>query len=251
MDTRWLAGRRLDPDAETRLFCLPYAGGSAAAYRGWRGRLPAGLELCALELPGRGGRLGEPAVPRLGRLVEMIADGIAAGLDRPYALFGHSMGGLLAFELARSLRRRGLRPPERVFISAMAPPGTSVARPQLHQAPDEEVLRRLAELGGTPPELLANEELMELLLPVFRADFAVLETYEYRPEAPLAVPLTVCGGRADRNAPPTGLHGWRKHTSADARLHLFDGGHFYLHEQQEHLLGAVLSDLSPAHRSVV
>ncbi len=246
MDRRWLAGRELSPGADFRLFCLPYAGGGAAVYRGWQEMAPAGVQVLAMELPGRGTRLREAPFLRLAPLIRSVADTLTDALDRPYALFGHSMGGLLVFELARALRRRPVRQPAHVFVSAAGSPGTPPTRPLLHCATDDEIRQRLAELGGTPPDLLDNVELMELMLPVLRADFSVLETYEHRPEAPLSTPLTVLGGRADRIVPPKALDGWQRHTSAGSRLCLFPGDHFFLHRTAADVLATVVRDLGAA-----
>lgn len=246
MDRRWLAGRELSPHADVRLFCLPYAGGGAAVYRGWQELAPDGMQVVALELPGRGTRLREAPFLRLASLIRSMADALTDALDRPYALFGHSMGGLLAFELARALRHRTVRQPAHVFISAAASPSAPPVRPLLHCATDDEIRQRLAELGGTPPDLLDNVELMQLMLPVLRSDFSVLETYEHRTEVPLSMPLTVLGGRSDRVVPPKALDGWQRHTSAGSRLCLFPGGHFFLHGVTADVLATVAWDLSAA-----
>ena len=245
MDRRWLAGRELSPHADFRLFCLPYAGGGAAVYRGWQEVAPPGVQVLALELPGRGTRLREAPLQRLAPLIRSMADALTDALDRPYALFGHSMGALLVFELARALRRRPVRQPAHLFISAAGSPTTPPPRPLLHCATDDEIRRRLTELGGTPLDLLDNVELMRLMLPVLRADFSVLETYEYRDEAPLATPLTVLGGRSDRIVPPKALDEWRQHTSAGSRLRLFPGDHFFLHGTTAEVMTAVVRDIGP------
>ena len=245
MDRRWLAGREPSPRADFRLFCLPYAGGSAAVYRSWQAVAPAGMQVLPLELPGRGMRLREAPLWRLAPLVRAMADALAGALDRPYALFGHSLGGLLGFELARELRRRTVRQPGRLFVSAAGAPTAPPIQPLLHCATDDEIRQRLAELGGTPQYLLDNAELMRLMLPVLRADFSVLETYEYRDEVPLATPLTVFGGRSDRIVPPKALDGWRRQTSAGARLRLFPGDHFFLHDTTAEVMTAVAQDISP------
>ncbi|WP_104112274.1 thioesterase II family protein [Micromonospora chalcea] len=245
MDSRWLGGQVWNPDADVRLFCLPYAGGGAAAYRGWQRAAPPGVQVVALELPGRGTRLQEAPFLRLAPLIRSLADALTGALDRPYALFGHSMGGLLAFELARALRRRPVRQPEHVFVSAAASPDSPSSRPLLHCAADDEIRAHLAKLGGTPPEVLDNADLMRLMLPVLRADFSVLETYEHRPEPPLATPLTVLGGRGDRIVPPRALDGWRRHTSARSRLCLFPGNHFFLHGARAEVVATVARDLAP------
>lgn len=244
MRTRWLAGQDMDTPASVRLFCLPYAGGGAAAYRGWTAASPPGLHICPLELPGRGRRINEAPFTRLRPLVRALTDALEDVLDRPFALFGHSMGALIAFELARALRARGLPQPVHLFVSGGASPDVPRTRPELHAATDEEVRSELRLLNGTPGELLDNAELMELMLPTLRADFSVLETYEYRDEPPLAVPITVLGGTADPTVRLPSLHGWRRQTSEGSRLLLYPGDHFFLHTSTDALLTDIGNTLS-------
>ncbi len=225
----WFGRNEPGQGAAFRLFCLPYAGGSAAAYRDWHDLAPPGIQVCPLELPGRGGRILEPPMTGLPQLAGALAEALAPHLDRPFALFGHSMGGLLAFELTRTLRRRRRPLPAHLFVSAAAAPDVPRTRPPVHQASDADVVGELRTLGGTPRELLEDEELMSLMLPTIRADFAALETYRYRPEPPLPVPLTVLGGADDALVPPTDLAGWRRQTDVDAGVRLLPGGHFFLH----------------------
>ncbi len=243
MDGKWLTDHDLRQEGGHRLFCLPYAGGSAAVYHRWRTAAPGSLRVCPVELPGRGRRLGEPPISRLRPLVNALADGLEGALDRPYALFGHSMGGLLAFELTRTLRERDLPLPDHLFVSGAAGPGTPRRRPVVHDATDEELRRELRFLNGTPRELLENDELMALMLPTLRADFSVLETYEYRPGPPLPVPVTVLGGTADPSVPLASLHGWRERTSATCRLRTFPGDHFFLHSAMADVMAAVRAAL--------
>jgi medium-chain acyl-[acyl-carrier-protein] hydrolase len=244
MTRRWFSARRPGPAAETRLVCLPYAGGSASAYHAWEDLTPRHVEVCAAELPGRGARMGEEPFRRLPPLVRALADALEPLLDRPFALFGHSMGGLVAFELARLLRRRGQPAPCHLFVSASPAPGTPALRPHLHDAPDEEVKARLRALKGTPRQVLENDELMALALPVIRADFAALEAYEYREEPPLEVPLTVFGGLDDRAVRPWDLQGWRGH-STSSQLRLLPGDHFFVHDLAPELAELVASHLTP------
>lgn len=244
MDRRWLAGREPDPRAEFRLFCLPYAGGSAAVFRGWQEAAPAGMQVCPIELPGRGARYGEPPFHRVRPLVASLAGALDDAVDRPFALFGHSMGALLVFELARTFRRRGSPEPVRLFVSGASAPDSPHPHPPLHSAPPEHLRRRLRELNGTPRELLENDELMELMLPVLLADFAVVETYEYQPEPPLAMPVSVFAGNADDSVPASTLPGWRKQTRSGSRLRVFDGGHFFLRKSSAEVFDAVLTDLA-------
>ncbi|GAU68940.1 putative type II thioesterase [Streptomyces sp. NBRC 110611] len=245
MDSKWLTGPDAGRDAGTRLFCLPYAGGGAAAYRDWPGALPGGTQVCPVELPGRGRRLKEPPYSRLRPLVAALADALRPALDRPYALFGHSMGGLLAFELTRTLRERGLPQPVHLFVSGAAAPGTRRTRPVVHNATDAEMRGELRVLNGTPRELLENAELMELMLPTLRADFSVLETYTYQEAPPLAVPLTVLAGTADPSVEISALQGWRDQTTAGSRLKLFAGDHFFLHSATAEVIATVREALAP------
>ncbi|MBM9509325.1 thioesterase II family protein [Actinacidiphila acididurans] len=244
MRNPWFGRGEPGPGPAIRLFCLPYAGGSAAAYRDWPALAPADIQVCPVELPGRGGRFGEPPFLRMRPLAGALAAAIAPYLDRPFAVFGHSMGGLLGFELTRTLRRRGLPLPAHLFVSATAAPGTPRARPPIHGAPDAEVVAELRRLGGTPREVLEDGELMALTLPTIRADFSALETYEYLPEPPLPVPVTVLGGTDDPLVPVRDLDGWRGQSAAGARLRVLPGGHFYVHSAAAEVMSVVAAALA-------
>ncbi len=246
MVDRWFCARRPRPAAAARLVCLPYAGGGASVYRRWDHLAPQHVEVCPVELPGRGARMGEAPFLRLPPLVRALADALEPLLDRPFAFFGHSMGGLVAFELARLLRRRGWPQPCHLFVSASpAPPRRH--EPAFHDASDAEVKARLQALNGTPGAVLENEELMALTLPVIRADFAVLETYEYHEESPLDVPITVFGGLQDRAVRPSDLQGWQAH-STDSRLRMLPGDHFFIHHLAPELVHLVTAHFAPGVR---
>lgn len=244
MHDQWFGRNVPTAQAAVRLFCLPYAGGSAAAYRGWPALAPAGIQVCPVELPGRGGRFNEPPVTRLRPLADALAGALAPHLERPFALFGHSMGALLAFEVTRTLRRRGLPLPAHLFVSAAAAPGAPRTRPPVHQASDAQVVDELRRLGGTPREVLDDDELLALTLPAIRADFSVLETYAYRAEPPLPVPLTVFGGTGDPLVPVPALDGWRDQSAPGARLRLLTGGHFYLQQAAAEVMAVIEAALA-------
>jgi surfactin synthase thioesterase subunit len=246
-----LISRQTGPLVRLRLFCFPFAGGSATAYQSWRRLASPGLQVCGVEYPGRGTCFDEEPFMSLPGLVRHLADQIGPLLDRPFAFFGHSMGGLVAFELARTLRERGWRAPAHLFISATAEPARPPHRAALYRASDEEVLDELRDLGGTPPELLADRELMAMTARVLRADYTALGTYEYRRAAPLAVPMTVFGGRADPITAPADLRGWQAQTVAGCRFRMFPGDHFYLHAAAAEILRAVEDTVDDHLKSAV
>lgn len=218
-----------------RLFCFPYAGGSSAVYRGWQERLGPDVEVCAVELPGRGSRFDEPAVADLGALVERLADELAPRLDRPYAFFGHSVGALVAFELSHCLQRRGLALPRWLLLAAKAAPQFfNPEERERHRLPDAEFKKMLSKMGGTPDSILESDEIMHLFLPVLRADFALWETYVHTPRAPLPTSLFLFGGNRD-TVPREHLLGWSDHAAAYAGCEWHDGEHFFVHSHAEQL----------------
>ncbi|NUT53569.1 MAG: thioesterase [Saccharothrix sp.] len=232
-----------DPTAAFRLFCLPYAGGGANAFREWTALAPPHVEVRPVEPPGRGRRLSERPHTRLRPLVAGVTEALLPVLDRPFALFGHSMGALVAFELTRHLRELGRPLPHHLFVSGASAPSVPRTRPALHAVSDAELVRELRSLNGTPPQLLANDELMALMLPTLRADFSVLETYEHRPGPPLPVPITVFAGTDDPSVPHASLPAWRAHSDRGVRLRTLPGDHFFVHSATAEILaeiGAVL-----------
>jgi medium-chain acyl-[acyl-carrier-protein] hydrolase len=242
--SRWLSIPRPNPTAAVRLFCLPHAGGGSAIFRRWPAALPANIEVCLVRLPGREARLREPPFTRLEPLVATLADILRPLLDRPFAFFGHSMGALVAFELARHVRARCQIAPRHLFVSARRAPQCASTDPFLHVLPEAEFRRAIRELGGTPEQVLADEELLSLLLPAVRADFTVAETYAYGEEPPLDCPITAFGGRDDPRVGDTQLDAWRQQTRRDFRRYMFPGGHFFIHSAEAPLLDVLALQLS-------
>jgi medium-chain acyl-[acyl-carrier-protein] hydrolase len=245
---RWLALHKPDPRASLRLFCFPYAGSGAIVYRGWQGQLPPRVEVCPVQLPGRGGRLQERPYTRLSAMVEEMAGALAPLFDMPFAFFGHSMGGMISFELARLLRGRGGREPAHLFISGRRAPHLPPDEPPTYGLPEPEFIDKVRELNGTPREVLEHPELMQLLLPVLRADFEVVQTYEYEPGPPLDAPVSVFGGLLDGEVSREDLEAWRGHTRGPFRLRMLPGDHFFLHASQPSLLAALSQELAPLAR---
>jgi medium-chain acyl-[acyl-carrier-protein] hydrolase len=241
--TLWWPLRLPAPGSAGRLFCFPYAGGGASVYAAWVDRSPRKWAIVPVQLPGREHRLCEAAIPSLDRLIDQLVPAIASHTRQPYALFGHSMGALVAFELARALRRLGHPPPAHLFASGRGAPGGPAPARRIHTLPDREFIGEIERLRGTPVAVLEHPEFISLFLPVLRADFGLVETYVCAPEPPLPTPISVFGGVDDAISRDS-LAAWRGHTTDEFRLRLMPGGHFFLHSSREAILRAVAEDLA-------
>ena len=245
----WVICPQPNPQANLRLFCFPYAGGSAAIFRTWPNNLPSHVEVCAVEYPGRGRQIKSAPLTRLEPLVEAIAPVLLPYLDKPFALFGHSMGGLVSFELTRLLRSQYSLSPFHLFISARRAPQFPFTKPPLHILSDPDLQDELRTLNGTPKAVLESAELMQMFLPILRADFAVLETYIYIQKQPLECPITVFGGLQDQEVSHEALQAWREQTNAAFSLHEFNRDHFFIHSHQELLFKLISQELQMSKRS--
>lgn len=239
----WITCRRPSPQARLRLFCFPYAGGGAAIFRAWSDGLPADVEVCPVQFPGRGTRLMEAPFTRLAPLIQSLAQALFSLLDKPFAFFGHSLGALVSFELARQLRRQYGVQPVRLFISADRAPQIPYRDPLIHRLPEQEFLLELLRLKGTPREVLEDAELRQIMLPLLRADFAVYETYGYATEPPLNCPISAFGGLRDHRVNRGDLEAWRDQTSVSFSLRMFPGDHFFLNTTQPALLRVLSQEL--------
>lgn len=248
-DSRWASCMRRHPAADLRLLCFPYAGGGAGIYREWAKEFPDTIEVLPVHLPGRERRIAEQPIPSITGLVAALGEGIGHLLQGKFAFFGHSMGGLLSFELTRYLRRQGLPGPQCVVISGLKAPHIPNRRKPTAHLPDADLIEELHQLNGTPPEVLVHPELIELLLPVVRADFEAVETYSFVKEAPLSCPIFVYGGLSDPEVSREDLEEWRSQTSNTFSLRLFSGDHFYLHSYRAALTASLVRDLLGSHSS--
>lgn len=239
----WFSSRISAPPAECRLFCFPYAGGSETAYRTWQKYTAPSIEVVPVQLPGRGARLTEPPFTRLGPLVLALSQSLSSEVDRPFAFFGHSMGGLIAFELVRQLRRERRQLPAHLFISAKCCPLRAEIIPGQGFS-DTELVDVLRRYEGTPAEVLDDAELMSLLLPTIRADIEMCNTYLCGPEPPLDCPVTVFGGLNDHVAGRSCLEGWREHTTGPFTLRMFPGGHFFIQKWERSILDVICRELT-------
>lgn len=197
-----------------------------------------------VQYPGHGTRVGDQLFTNLPDLIEEAKQGLLPYLDKPYAFFGHSMGALVSFELARAFQRDGMQIPGYMFVSGHNAPQLPDTSEQLHLLPDVRFIEKLRQLNGTPEDVLQNAELLDLVLPILRADFTVCETYRFEPYAPLDVPICACGGLQDHYIDKAGLDAWRAQTSAGFSVRLFPGDHFYLIPSRMYLLQVIARELS-------
>lgn len=233
----WIECYRPNPSARLRLFCFPYAGGSARIYRSWAQQLPGCVEVCPVQLPGRDRRIAEPPFSQVELLVQATAEALHPLLDKPFAFFGHSMGALLSFELAHHLRTELGCSPQHLFASGRRAPQTS-KEPPLYDLPKEQLVQELQALKGTHPDVLEHPDLMELMLPLLRADFSIGDTYIFPVRPLLSCPITALGGLRD-SAPRADLQAWGELTSGPFSLRMFPGDHFFLHSDELQLLEVI------------
>jgi medium-chain acyl-[acyl-carrier-protein] hydrolase len=241
--TPWLAGVKPNPRANLRLFCFPYAGGAATIFRTWQSELSQEVEVCPVQLPGRGRRLKEAAYTNVHTLVRDVAQGLLPFLDKPFAFFGHSMGATISFELARYLKREHRLMPRQLFVSGRRAPHLPADHAPTYNLPDAEFFVALRDLKGTPQEAIDHPDLMELLLPLLRADFELSETYTYATGPVLDCPISIYGGIDDDEVPREHLEAWGELTTGRISLKMFPGDHFFLNTAQPALLRTLSQEL--------
>jgi medium-chain acyl-[acyl-carrier-protein] hydrolase len=247
MAIRMLSGRRpaagRNQVAWQRLFCFPHAGAGAAVFSRWPDYLPSNVELCVPCLPGRDARIDEPPASAMMPLVANLAQEMLPLLSLPYALFGHSMGAFIAFDLAHELSELGY-PPAHLFVSAQRGPSLPYPGRKIYALPENEFLAGvLARYANIPKQVLEQKDLMAVLLRTLRGDFTLTEDYRYRAAGPLACPVTAFGGTDDKHVAREQLEAWAAETTNRFRLHLLPGGHFFHQESREELLSLIGANL--------
>lgn len=242
LSSRWFLCGTPQATAPIRLFCFPYAGGGASVYRGWGKDLP-GVEVIAVQPPGREDRYGEQAYTDLRRLTAELGREIEPWLDRPAVFFGHSMGGSIAYQLATELQSRG-RAPQLLMLSARPAPHVPLERKPIHELSDEGFVTELKKLAGTPEAVLENRELMDFLLPTLRADFQLCDTYVCDRQVQLEMPLVLFGGIDDATARREKIEEWRGYTRAPVTVQMFPGNHFFLQTDRAAVLAAIRQALA-------
>ena len=228
------------PKRKTRLhlFCFPYAGGGASVFRQWQANMPESIQICPVQLPGRENRITEPPFTRLSLLVDAMVKNLDSYFDLPFAFFGHSIGAKIAFELVRELRRKKGVQPVHLFVSGSRPPHIPEPRP-LHMLPEHEFVKEFRRFSGTPEAVMQSRDLMEMYLPILRADFSIDETYVYYEDNPLDCPISAFGGSEDNETNREELDAWRQHTLSSFTLQMFQGNHFFIKSSQSLLLDSI------------
>ncbi len=241
---KWLTYRRESAHPRLRLFCFPFGGGGASAYSAWQAAMPAGVEVCPVQPPGRENRFVEPAITRMPAMVAAATEVLAPYLDLPFALFGHSVGAMTVFELARELRRQGMSRPEWLFVSGHPAVHLPRRRPLVSGLGRPQFIRSMRVDFGVDPALLDNPDLMDIVYPTLRADYELVETYAYRDEPPLDVPLTAFGGTVDPETTEPELEAWRRHSSGPFRSLVLPGNHMFVNTARAALVAEVAQDLA-------
>lgn len=242
MWVRRLANR---PAAEVRLFCFHYAGGAASVFRRWPEELPDVVDPVAVQLPGRENRFDEPPFDRMTPLVDTLLAVLRPHLDLPFAFFGCSMGARVAFGLSHALLAAGGPLPEALFVAASPGPSLPIRVPGWDES-DELLVAYLRDLGGTPEDVLADQDLLAVLLPTVRADLTVVATWPYTDPDPLPIPIHALAGVGDHYATPDRMRAWRRETTAGFTHHVLPGDHFFIHGEASRVVDIVADGLTPA-----
>ncbi|MFJ9646085.1 thioesterase II family protein [Streptomyces sp. NPDC004244] len=242
-DTEWFRNFSPAPGAPVRLLCLPHAGGSASFYFPLARALAPTVEVLAVQYPGRQDRRQEPLVADIATLADRITEALSAYGDKPLALFGHSMGAVTGFEVARRLEARGAGPVE-LFVSGRRAPSTSRSEHHWHLATDAELVAEIKSHGAAGSELLDDPEIRAMLLPTIRSDYRAVETHVSPPGARVGCPITAFTGDADPKVTVEEARAWERHTTGGFRAQVFPGGHFYLSDHQDAVLRTVSARLS-------
>lgn len=243
---RWLRSGKHNPNARLRLFCFPYAGGAASIYRSWSQHLSADIEVCAMQLPGRESRIRDKPFTSVHELIQALMPNLLPYLDKPFTLFGHSMGALIVYELAQQLQHQVGRTPTHLFVSGRRAPFLPEPEPPLHSIrTDIDFLQAIHQRYQNIPDIMFRDaELRELFVPLLRADFTLVETYRGSARTRLSCPIVALGGTEDGRVSEVELRAWQALTESAFDLHLLPGGHFYVNEQAEPLLATLHNYLS-------
>ena len=244
MKNRWLVCPQPNLSASARLFIFPYAGGAPSSFNKWVADFPNEIEVNIFHYPGRGSRFNEPPIKELFVLVEEISNAIQSNLDKPFFFFGHSLGAVLAFEVARRITLQ----PKILFVSACGAPQVPNPNRPIHDLPDSEFIKSLLDLNGLPADVANQAEAMELLLPFLRADFEAIENYQYASsEHQLECPIIAFGGADDSHVDRVRLDAWEYHTNDSFRSKIFSGDHFFINTARRSVVDSIITEIRAYH----
>jgi len=240
----WFQRFKPKPNPKLRLFCFPYAGGGALIYKTWADKLPDAVEVCPVQLPGRGRRFKEPPYTKIDSLVEDLAQAVLPLLDLPFAFFGHSLGALVSFDLTHKLRNEFGLQPLQLFVSGSRAPHISRDSSSIYNLPDDQFINELKRLNGTPSEVLQHPELIRLMMKALRADFEIAETYKSSTTSVLDCSITAFSGLGDEDVPREHVEEWKYHTTDSFKLLMMPGDHFFLHTSESLILQIMSKELN-------
>ncbi|WP_107669422.1 thioesterase II family protein [Cyanothece sp. BG0011] len=241
----WILSSQPNKNASLRLFCFPCAGGLPSRFNSWSKHLFPEIEVCSLQLPGRGKRIKEPCIQEWTVLIETITMALEDYLDRPFVFLGHSLGALISYEVTHRLRQNHSPMPQHLFICGCSGPNTSIPQPSIHHLPPQRFVKELSQRYQAIPEMIQEDaELLQLFLPSLRADFTLFETYSYTARTPLDCPITVFSGLEDLAITEPDLWNWQQETLKDLNLHFLEGDHFFLYAQSQLMSEKILEAVS-------
>lgn len=240
----WCPYNSFTSTAKLRLFCFSHAGGAASSFRSWQSFFPSYVEICPIQLPGRENRFKEPFITNMDDLIDKMWPYISVVLDYPFAFFGHSLGGLIAFELAKKIQQENRGTLLNLFISAASAPNYGESTHAFHQLPDDQFIQHLRKYGGMPEQILQDADALNVFLPRLRADFTLFETYRNRVPFPINAPIRVFGGNEDYLIALNSLQAWEKYTKTSFTIQLFPGNHFYLQKRSQVLCQTISAYLN-------
>jgi pyochelin biosynthesis protein PchC len=239
----WIRRYHKAPDTAVRLVCFPHAGGSASFYFPVSAQLSPAIDVCALQYPGRQDRRAEPCIETIPELADAIFGVVRSLADRPLAFFGHSMGAVLAYEVALRLEKDGAAPLARLYVSGRRAPSRYRVE-NVHKRDDQGIIAELRRLSGTEADLLGDPETLEMILPAIKSDYCAIETYRHTPHQEVSCPIIVLVGDRDPRVTADEAKAWSEHTTGTFDLQVFPGGHFYLTEQAQEVVRVLSTDLA-------
>ncbi|WP_432407294.1 thioesterase II family protein [Wukongibacter sp. M2B1] len=223
---------------EMTLFCVPYAGGSAAVYDKWKKYADGRIKIVPVELAGKGRRFNENPYDKMEDAVDDVYETIKKSIDKPYGLFGHSMGGMITYELAHKISNSSLPNPEHIFVSGIRPPHLWKDRKIIYMLPDKEFKEEIIDMGGTPKEIFENKELLDLFLPIIKKDFKIVDKHIYDEKNPLNIEMTVFYGD-EEEINDNEANQWGIHTNKKCRIFKINGNHFFINDETEKVVDII------------